>query len=1039
MTVLSPSAADLRGLASCDTGHSVTLPKWESPFVFSVRSWGFDKHRHWSPHIIVPTAFDIFPDREVLVMSGKDRIGLAIDALLAVVSGAILSLMFITPPTGPELHGLAYLAVGAAVLAPTVDYLLPAFGWESVGVAVALAALMALGRTAAILAACVPVAVFQLRARLTLRELISRASRVIVATAAATMTYPLLGGQVGGIRSANFWGVTGAMLTYFGVNLGIRLARDERPSRDSLQWTRPKVGWALIHGSLIITWATLSHALVVAWGNGLLVFFVPAAFSLSALALVNFYQSQNRAVAELAGSLGQRYPLYPGHVEHVLQYSEAIARQLGVSDRELADIRLAAALCDIGQSKVPADFVQQARPLTAEERSRLAEHVLAGVALIARIPVLSHIVHIVRAHHEWYNGLGYPGGLRGARIPVAARIIAVADAFDAMTSFRPYRRMMTPAEALEVIEANAGGQFCPRVVAGLRAFIRKSAGGSPPQRPADQSEVGLTVYALRNYVRRVTAVSGASAGDSGQDWVFSGLSALGDLTAIMTSSLDIDRVLDVAVRIMNDLTGTRCGIILLGEHGEIEKTYDIAAMPHLGRLPEKVTLLDDAVKARAPVIVAIEEIASAEMQAALRASGVRQMVTVPLLCRGRAIGGAFVRVPQDRQLGETELNMLTLVASQVALAVENARLYGETASRLHEISDIQALNRGIIENTSTGIIAVDSDGIVTLVSRPAILIMGRIGYVMPDGTGWSYPDWARSNGLDSQLVRCLSASEGCDLYSAPVAGPAGVAHFHIHITVLRDESGAVSGLTDIFNDVTEQWRMEQRILETEKLSALAQLAGGAAHEIRNPLASVRGFVQLMQRRQAPDDGMGEYMGIILSEIDRIDGIISELLQLSRPAPPAKTDLPLRRLLDEVCLLMGTGAMLHEIDLVKAYPHELPELQADGNQLKQVFINIITNAIQATPYGGRIAVDAGCDGGEAWVRISDTGVGISPERVSRIFEPFYTTKENGTGLGLTVCYSIVSAHGGRIDVDSAPGSGTTFTVRLPLAAGGANAI
>lgn len=961
-------------------------------------------------------------------MPGKNRLGLLVD-LGAVVGAALLLLgALVTPMTKAVLPEFTYMAISTVILAVTMDNLLPVVGWETAGVAVSFAGLMTLGPSVPVPLVALAASGAQFRVRLGPREFAARLSRIVIAIAAAGRVYTILGGNVGRVRADNLIPVIGAAAAYYVISALLECLREAGLQPSGCSAPRGQIAWTFLQSSLVVTWAVIIHGLMTAWGEGVLMLAVTGGLCATALALATVHRSRQQAVDRLTAAVGQRDLFYPGHSERVRHYAEAIARELGLPEHELVDIRLAATLCDIGESRVPMDLAHLPRALTEEERGQIAAHVAEGVAMIARAPALRHIAAIVRSHHEWYNGLGYPDGLSGARIPLAARIIAVADAFAAMTSFRPYRRMLSPAEALEAIEANAGSQFCPKAVAGLKAYIRKSGAGL--QRPLDGSEVGQTVQALRSYVGCAAAETGGYGGARQRDWLFAGLSALNELMAFMTSSPDTDHVLGLATRVMSGLAGAECGIALIGEDGAIASVSGMPQAEHLNRPALHLGLVARATRAQAPVGVETDEIAHGPMREQLRRAGIRRLVTVPLLCRGRTVGAAFLRLTHERLFNEAELNMLMIVASQIALAVENARLHGETAARLREISEVQALNRWIIENTSTGIIAVDGQGRVTLVNQPAVRIMARLGFSLPEGTGWSYPEWAERNGLDSRLVQCLREGQGCDVYSAPVTGPNGTAYLHVHITVSRDEQGRVIGITDVFHDVTEHRQLEQRLVEAEKLSALAQLAGGAAHEIRNPLASVRGFVQLLKRRQS---GLDDYLEIILAEIDRIDGIIKELLQLAKPMPPALADVALARLLDEVCLLTGAGATLNQIDLIKTYPADLPTLQGDANQLKQVFINIITNAIQATPHGGRIIVDAGADGEGAWVSITDNGRGIPPEHLSRIFEPFYTTKENGTGLGLTVCNRVVRAHGGRIDVASVPGEGTTFTVHLPLAA------
>ena len=965
---------------------------------------------------------------EVLGLSGKSRLELAMD-LCTIVGAALLLLGALNaPPSEAMLPSFAYTAIATVILAGTVDNLLPVVGWETAGVAVAFAGLMTFGLPAPRLLVVLAAGGAYRRVRQAPREFAARLSHIVIAIAAASRAYVILGGKVSSVRMSNFIPAIGAAAVYCAIRALLECLRENGLQPSACSAPRVHIAWTALQGGLVVSWAAIIHVLMTVWDDSALLLAVSGGFSATALAVDAFYRSRQRAVDKLAATVGQRDPFYPGHSERVRHYAEAIARELGLPEHELVDIRLAAMLCDIGASLVSTDLAHLPRALSEEERNQIAAHVAESVALIGQAPALRHVAAIVRSHHEWYNGLGYPDGLSGARIPLAARIIAVADAFAAMTSFRPYRRMLSPAEALAAIEAKAGSQFCPKAVAGLRAYLRKFGAGQ--QCPLDRSEVGQSVQALRSYVGRVAAEPVGGAGGEQRDWLFAGLNALNELMALMTSSPDTDHVLDLATKIMGGLTGAWCGIALIGEDGAFERVWGMPGAEHLQRRVLQSELVARATRAKAPVETGTDEILHEAMSEQLRRAGIRRLVTVPLLCRGRTVGAAFIRLTEERPFNEAELNMLMIVASQVALAVENARLHDETAARLREISEVQALNRWIIENTSTGIIAVDGQGRVTLANQPAVRIMARLGFSLPEGTGWSYPEWAEKYGLESRLVQCLREGQGCDLYSAPVTGPNGTAYLHVHITVSRDDEGRVIGATDVFHDVTEHRQLEQRLVEAEKLSALAQLAGGAAHEIRNPLASVRGFVQLLKRRHS---GLDDYLEIIINEIDRIDGIIKELLQLAKPMPPALADIALARLLDEVCLLTGAGATLDQIELIKAYPADLPVLKGDANQLKQVFINIITNAIQATPHGGRIIVDAGAGSDSVWVSVCDNGCGIPPDQLSRVFEPFYTTKKNGTGLGLTVCNRVVRAHGGRIDVVSAPGEGTTFTVYLPLTA------
>lgn len=219
----------------------------------------------------------------------------------------------------------------------------------------------------------------------------------------------------------------------------------------------------------------------------------------------------------------------------------------------------------------------------------------------------------------------------------------------------------------------------------------------------------------------------------------------------------------------------------------------------------------------------------------------------------------------------------------------------------------------------------------------------------------------------------------------------------------------------------------------EKLAAMGKLAAGLIHEIRNPLTSVRGFIQLLAEKKAPDDREREYLEVALSEIDRVTEIIRNFLYLSRAGKfrPMPTDL--RRVVKDLLMIVENEARLRGIQLVCDCAAEVPEIQADPEQIKQVLLNLIQNAFQAMPSGGKLTLRLypEPERQEVVLEVEDTGVGIPPEHFSRLGEAFFTTKEDGTGLGLAISYRIIEDHQGKITVQSEEGKGTRFTIRLPV--------
>ncbi|MEC1626233.1 sporulation kinase KinA [Bacillus mojavensis] len=232
----------------------------------------------------------------------------------------------------------------------------------------------------------------------------------------------------------------------------------------------------------------------------------------------------------------------------------------------------------------------------------------------------------------------------------------------------------------------------------------------------------------------------------------------------------------------------------------------------------------------------------------------------------------------------------------------------------------------------------------------------------------------------------------------------------------------------ILRDISERKQTEELMLKSEKLSIAGQLAAGIAHEIRNPLTAIKGFLQLMKPTM---EGNEHYFDIVFSELSRIELILSELLMLAKPQQNAvKKHLNLKKLIGEVSALLETQANLNGIFIRTRYEKDSIYINGDQNQLKQVFINLIKNAVESMPDGGTVDIIVTEDEHSVHVTVKDEGEGIPEKVLNRIGEPFLTTKEKGTGLGLMVTFNIIENHQGVIHVDSQPDKGTAFKISFP---------
>ncbi|MCL6593743.1 MAG: PAS domain-containing sensor histidine kinase, partial [Alicyclobacillus sp.] len=229
--------------------------------------------------------------------------------------------------------------------------------------------------------------------------------------------------------------------------------------------------------------------------------------------------------------------------------------------------------------------------------------------------------------------------------------------------------------------------------------------------------------------------------------------------------------------------------------------------------------------------------------------------------------------------------------------------------------------------------------------------------------------------------------------------------------------------------IRDRKHTERLLVQAEKLSAVGQLAAGIAHEIRNPLTALKGFLQWLQTRYP--DVPERYFGLLLGEISRIEGITNELLALAKPRDEAFQEHDLGAILESVVAVLTSEALLHNV-AIRTELHPAPPVLAEAHQLKQVFVNLLKNAMEAMPGGGEVWVRLTSAHGVVQVDVSDTGCGMPQEVVDRLGDPFFTTKPGGTGLGWMVTRRIIEHHRGEILVESRPGSGTRVTVRLPAA-------
>ena len=236
----------------------------------------------------------------------------------------------------------------------------------------------------------------------------------------------------------------------------------------------------------------------------------------------------------------------------------------------------------------------------------------------------------------------------------------------------------------------------------------------------------------------------------------------------------------------------------------------------------------------------------------------------------------------------------------------------------------------------------------------------------------------------------------------------------------------VAVVTGVLAD--RQRRAESAMRRAERLKTLGEMAAGVAHEVKNPLTAIRSSAELLKSRVSGRDA--ELAGIVVSEVDRLNRVVNDLLLYARPAPLRRERTALSLVLDSCTELLAPVAAQKRVALEKSYPDTEPQVNADPDQMRQVFLNLMLNAIEASPEGGAVRVSVAA-GREVTVAVSDSGPGMPRDQLARAGEPFFTTKSGGTGLGLAIARRIVAEHQGRLAIESSPGKGTTVSVILPV--------
>ena len=383
-----------------------------------------------------------------------------------------------------------------------------------------------------------------------------------------------------------------------------------------------------------------------------------------------------------------------------------------------------------------------------------------------------------------------------------------------------------------------------------------------------------------------------------------------------------------------------------------------------------------------------------------------------------------------------------------AISEELKKKKKELIQKQVDYNQLETFNRNIIQSLDSGLLTVDLSGNINFLNRTAEKILNQNGDSLK-GTS-IYSLFPKLNRMIEPVKEKVSApSSEYTRYETLLTNRDGAKiYLGFSISPLTDPEGSLIGHTLIFQDITKFKEMEEQMKRVDKMAAVGGLAAGMAHEIRNPLASLSGSIEMLRTELTLDDHQEHLMEITLRESERLNALITDFLLFAQPPQTNRIFYPIGRILDETIDLASHSPSFHDgIHIQRPSGHEEVRASIDPDQMKQVFWNLFINAAQSMSNGGEIQVELGKGNaraitglplssqlsGKEWVKISiiDSGKGIAQEEKEKIFEPFFTTKENGTGLGLSIVHKIVENHNGLIKVESELGKGSTFNIYLPV--------
>lgn len=518
------------------------------------------------------------------------------------------------------------------------------------------------------------------------------------------------------------------------------------------------------------------------------------------------------------------------------------------------------------------------------------------------------------------------------------------------------------------------------------------------------------------------------------------LAALNTVAAAIGHSLELDDVLSSALDQMAALTQVdRAGIYL---YNAVDRALELKASRGRGweesdRIVYGEGAIGRAAEKGSPVLLNIEEHPE-EMSSLACDEEVVSLAAIPIKYSGRLVGMLAVASGEPDNFPRENIDLLKVISSQIAMAVENALLYQDAQLKASELADRNRELALATDEISNLIAVAEIERSFSVRSKNQHLVKC---WEVKDCTQVDCPSYKSQNlrcwqvagthcggQVQGVFAQKFGQCEKCEVYR--MARPN-------RLTAIGESFNNMMAMLE--RKVEEQQQLQEQLVQSTKLAAIGELAANIAHEINNPLTGVLSHAALLSRSLPAGDPVTDKIEVITNETLRARDIVRNLLDFSRKESLKKQKISITQIMDETLLLVRQQAELANIEIKLHYAADLPSLYVDPNQMKQIFINIINNALYAIQTGGILTITIEAEKPESrrpWVEISfsDNGKGIPPDKLGKVFDPFFTSKDagEGTGLGLSISKRMVEEHGGSIEVKSRVGEGSTFIVKLPTA-------